>query len=290
MIDLHIHTKHSDGSESAVSILEKAQDLGLEIISITDHDSVDAYDELGQVDCSEIFSGKIITGVEFTTTFDGYTTEILGYGCDYKIIQKVLKEFYNSRFLRWQQKDILRQMKKIIKDHDLTFDFNDKKNCESFMSYYLELKRHKENIDKVQNGLLDKFKYFLRKGYANPNSDFFVDKSKYYLDFNDIIDIIHKAGGKAFLAHAYVYQFDDTLAMLNKIFSQSKLDGLECYYSAFSDEQISTLIEFADSHNLLKSGGTDFHGELRPECKLGVGLGNLCVPKKIVEDWEVVQS
>lgn len=287
MIDLHIHTTFSDGSLTPVEILQKAEKLGLEVISITDHDSVLAYEMLNKIDVKKIYNGKIISGVEFTTTFDGYTTEILGYGCDYKIINKVLKKFYNPRFLKKQQKDMAKQMKKIINDHNLIFDFSDKKNCESFMAYFLELKSHKENLDKVPNGLLNKFKYFLRQGYANPNSDFFVDKSSYYLKFEDIIDLIHKAGGKAFLAHAYVYQFPDTIKKLNKIFKNTKLDGLECYYHSFTKEQTQTLLDFAKEHKLLISGGTDYHGDLRPDCNLGIGQGSLNVPKEILDNWVI---
>ena len=288
MIDLHIHTTYSDGSKSPIEILREAEKLGLEVIAITDHDSILAYKELSKIDIKKYYSGKVISGVEFTTTFDGYTVEILGYGCNYKIINKVLKKIYNPRFLKKQQKDMYSQMKKIIESHDLTFDFKDKKHCESFKAYYNELRSHKKNFDKVQNGILDSFKYFLRKGCANPNSDFFVNKSNFYLKFEDIIDIIHRAGGKAFLAHPYIYRFPDTIKKLNKIFNNTKLDGIECYYHSFDKEQTKNLIHFAKEKNLLISGGSDYHGDLRPECKLGVGQGDMDISKDIIKNWKVV--
>ena len=287
MIDLHIHTTYSDGSKTPIEILQESERLRLEVIAITDHDSILAYKELSKINIKKYYSGKIITGVEFTTTFDGYTTEILGYGCDYKKINKVLKRFYNNRFLKRQQKDMAIQMKKIINDHNLIFDFNDKKHCESFKAYYNELRSHKENFDKVPSGLLDTFKYFLRKGYANPNSDFFVDKSNFYLKFEDIIELIHKAGGKAFLAHPYIYRFPDTIKKLNKIFNNTELDGLECYYHSFDKEQTESLLNFAKERNLLVCGGTDYHGDLRPESKLGIGQGNMNISKDIIENWHI---
>ena len=60
MIDLHLHTKYSDGSDSVLELLEKAEKLKLEYISITDHDNVNAYKELENKEIRSKFSGKII--------------------------------------------------------------------------------------------------------------------------------------------------------------------------------------------------------------------------------------
>lgn len=287
MIDLHIHTIHSDGEDSVENILKQAESLNLEVISITDHDCVDAYDELSNFDVRSMYSGKIISGVEFTTTFDGYTTEILGYGCDYKIIQKVLKEFYTPEFVEIQHNLLMQRMASIVKQHGLIFDFSNKENCDSFMSYYKELSKYEENFAKVPNKILDSFGNFIRKGYANPTSSFYVDKSTCYLKFADIVDIIHKAGGKAFLAHAFLYQFDDIECELDKMLKTTNLDGLECYYHSFRDEQTKYILNYAKKHNLLTSGGSDYHGAIRPQSKLGVGSGNLNIQKDILDNWKI---
>lgn len=287
MIDLHIHTVHSDGSDTVLEILKKAQNIGLEIISITDHDSVMAYYDLNKIDANKYFSGKIISGVEFTTTFDGYTTEILGYGCDYKKINKALKNFYTARHIEKEHKKQMSQLSQIITKHNLTFDFKNKKNCLSYKTFFEELSRYPENHKLVKNEILKSFGNFIRKGYANPKSDFYVDKTTAYLKFEDIIEIIHKAGGKAFLAHPFIYQFDDTKTMLEKIFSSTKLDGVECYYHSFTDEQTKLLLDFAKQKNLLICGGTDYHGDIRPQSKLGIGAGNLCIENNILDNWHI---
>ena len=80
MTDLHIHTNNSDGSDSVSQILEKAQAMGINLISITDHNKVSAYRELKDKKIRSGFSGEIISGTELTTTLDGETIEILGYG------------------------------------------------------------------------------------------------------------------------------------------------------------------------------------------------------------------
>lgn len=61
MIDLHIHTDNSDGTDTVEELLKKAQNLKLEYISITDHDTCKAYEKLKEIDISKIFYGKIIT-------------------------------------------------------------------------------------------------------------------------------------------------------------------------------------------------------------------------------------
>ena len=92
MIDLHIHTTYSDGSYSLKEILEEAQNKKLEIISVTDHDCVKAYNELNNIDVKEIYKGEIITGCEFKCVFTEYKLpiEILGYGFQTSIIEEFL--------------------------------------------------------------------------------------------------------------------------------------------------------------------------------------------------------
>ena len=80
MIDLHLHTVHSDGTDSVKELLENAERNKIEIISITDHNSVDAYYEIEQnPEIRNIFSGKIIVGCELKTTYNKVNIEIDGF-------------------------------------------------------------------------------------------------------------------------------------------------------------------------------------------------------------------
>lgn len=94
MIDLHMHTKYSDGSDSVREILKNATKANLKTISITDNDACDAYVEMEGYDVSEYFKGNIVVGCEFTTSFEKRLIEILGYGFDYKKVNEYLKNFY----------------------------------------------------------------------------------------------------------------------------------------------------------------------------------------------------
>lgn len=110
--------------------------------------------------------------------------------------------------------------------------------------------------------------------------------SKYYPSLDKIIDIIHKSGGIAFIAHIYEYSsIDNKNETLNKIIKEYNLDGIECYYSTFTDEQTQYLIEFCKRNNLLISGGSDYHGKNKKDINLGIGKGNLEVPDTIICNW-----
>ena len=99
MIDLHMHTTYSDGTDSVEKILMNANKLDLELISITDHNSCEAYKEMEKMKVNELFKGNIIVGCEFTTKFDNRIIEILGYGFNYNKIQNYLDNYYTSEFL-----------------------------------------------------------------------------------------------------------------------------------------------------------------------------------------------
>ena len=97
MIDIHIHSNHSDGTYSVSEILQRAEKLNLSYISITDHDTVSAYEELNNIDISKYYSGKIIQGVELKSLYDEKVIDLLGYKIDVQKLKNWLDEFYKTR-------------------------------------------------------------------------------------------------------------------------------------------------------------------------------------------------
>ena len=84
MIDLHTHTKYSDGTDDIYQLLSNATKNNIRVLSITDHNSVDSYYEMELFDINDYYDGSIITGCEFTSVYNDTIIEILGYGFDYK--------------------------------------------------------------------------------------------------------------------------------------------------------------------------------------------------------------
>lgn len=285
MIDLHMHTTNSDGTDTPKELLEKCNKAGLEYISITDHDTCKSYDDLKEIDISKVYTGKIIVGCELTAIFQNRVIEILGYNVNPDVINK-WKDKYNTPELKKKRKEytlckIIEKVNELgikIKREDIVF------NCSADMAVYRELIKNKEENEKILGTkLLESVKNFFRLGVSNPESKLFVDTSMFHPNPKEVVNIIHKAGGKAFLAHAWQYAFEDTLKMIDDLRKTVDLDGVEAFHSSFTLDQMITLQEYAKKNKLYISGGSDYHGTIKPEISLKTGCNNLHISKNILE-------
>lgn len=292
MIDLHMHTTYSDGTDSVKEILKKANDTFLEVISITDHNSCKAYFEMESYNIKEIYKGNIIVGCEFTTSFDNRLIEILGYGFDYKKMNEYLGKFYKDYLISKRTNIIYNRLLDKIEELGLEFHFpreKDKKFSNEFFErgIYDELVKYDNNKKLLKEDIWNSFSNFYRKGLTNPNSKIFINKTEFYPSIKEIIGIIHKCGGIAILAHPYQYKFSDTEEFLDKIYKENNIDGIECFYTTFNETQINYLLDFAKKNKLLVSGGSDYHGTRKENHNMGVGRGNLNIDRGILIDWNI---
>ena len=285
MIDLHLHTNHSDGTDTVAELLEKAEQLKLEIISITDHDTVDAYKELENSEIRNKFSGQILPGVEIKAIYDYHYIEVLGYGIDTNKIK-----IYKCDNL---QELMLEHFKQIANKYGIKYDKNlkiGKENIRKWASFTFaeNILKNKENIDKLEK-LGEKElteANFCRKCETNEKSIFYFDASKFVRDINDVINDIHDAGGLAFFAHAYEYRFEDTKKEIENIIKTTSIDGFECQHSIYSQEQKEEIIQLCQKYNKYMSGGSDYHAKNKPDIQLGTGKNNnLHLEKEFVENW-----
>ena len=97
MIDLHVHTNYSDGTWDLKKLLEEAEKAKIEVLSITDHDTVKVYKELEKIDYKKVYSGKILSGVEFNTVYDGVAFHLLAYDFDYRKLEPWIYENYEIK-------------------------------------------------------------------------------------------------------------------------------------------------------------------------------------------------
>lgn len=96
MVDLHTHTTYSDGASTLEELLKEAEKNNVTILSITDHDTVEGYKELKEMNYKKIYSGRIITGGEFNVIFNNAKIELLGYNFDVGKIDKFCLDTYNK--------------------------------------------------------------------------------------------------------------------------------------------------------------------------------------------------
>lgn len=289
MIDMHMHTTYSDGDKTLEEVLKMCEEKKLKYISITDHNTCKEYEDEAMY--KNIFSGKIIKGVEMNATFKNKKIEILGYKIKKpEIIEEWSKKFFSEEVLKKQQEESKKKLLDICDKKGLIYDESKIEKDIPVTDYitiyiYKELIRHKENYD-ILGEFAQSLNTFIRKGLMNPDSEYYTGSDNTPKpQYNDVIDIIHKAGGLAFLAHPFEYRFDDTLTFINELRKEKELDGIECFHPSANENEMKILVDYAKKNNMYISGGSDYHGSKKPDIEIGTGRGNLNIPKEIIENW-----
>lgn len=289
MIDIHIHTLYSDGDKTVAEVLKMCEEKRLEYISITDHDTCKQY-ENEAIKNNTIFTGKIIKGTELHAVFQNKSIEILAYNINPTIINEWCEKYYSEDKLKEQQNICRKRLFDICDKHGLIYDERKIRKPQKASEYverpiYEEIMTHKEN-HKILGEFTESFSIFFRKGLANPTSSYFMNHVKFRPKYKEVIDIIHRAGGKAFLAHPFEYKFENTIAFIDDLRKETELDGIECFHpSSADDNKKDILVDYARKNNLYISGGSDYHGNPKPDIAIGIGRGNLNIPKEIIEEW-----
>lgn len=282
-IDLHIHSTASDGTLFPHEIIDLATKLRLGAIAITDHDTVEGAKEALSIERPS--SLNLLTGVEISSSplsslMDSGTFHILGYGIDLDdpAINRALGILRNAR------RD--RNPKIVHRLNALGFDLT--------MSEVLE-----NNADNDQIGRPHIARVMVKKGYAQSIDNAFdlylavgrpAYVNKYRMDCEKALATIQDAGGIAVLAHPFLLRLKENVVLDELVITLKSmgLQGIEAYYPDHSPAQIARCIEIANQHDLLVTGGTDFHGSLKPDIQMGIGQGDFSVPYALYE--KIVQK
>lgn len=291
MIDMHMHTTYSDGADSLIEVLKKAESLKLEYISITDHDTCEGYKELAKLDVKKYFSGQIINGVEIKCAYKKRLIEILGYKVDPKVVNNFMEEFHKTKskeILQQKYFDILHERCKdmgLVRSKKEDIEFNPKTDWAS-IKIYNDIKAHEENKLKVPDDFWSEFNIFSKKYCGDVNYPLYIDKSEDYLQLDEAIKLVKDAGGLVFLPHIFIYKWaEDKKKLLDDIVAEYDIDGIECMHSEFSQDDIDYLLEYTQKNNFYRSGGSDYHGENKVGIEMAVGKGNLKIESYLIQDW-----
>ncbi len=276
-IDLHIHSTASDGTLSPIEILELAQSLNLGAIAITDHDTIDGSKDALSFGIPP--SIKFLTGVEISAsppplfTFSG-SLHILGYDINLEdpILNQTLETLQHARKVRNPR--ILKLLSELGIELSITEIHTAFAGCQHGRPHIAQLMVKKGFAETVDEA----FNKYLGKGRPA-----YVDK--YRIDCTKAIEIILNAGGIPVLAHPILLEIekDEVLEDLIITLKEMGLKGIEVYYPQHSPERIGYYMKIANRHNLLMTGGTDFHGRIKPEIKMGSGTGDLFIPYELYE-------
>ncbi|MDR0646466.1 MAG: PHP domain-containing protein [Elusimicrobiota bacterium] len=241
IIDLHSHTKYSDGTATPAQTVFLCVKAGVKMMAITDHDTVEAVEECraGAREAGIIF----INGVEISAREHDYL-HILGYKIDVK--NKRFEEFLaQNRRLRNER------VKRIIKNLQANGILIEEENVFSTVTNVASRAHIADALKRagIVSSRQEGFKKYLAKGkaaYAAPEG----------ADITEIIKQIKLAGGKAFLAHpGAVREIWDFPRWVN-----CGLDGIEVYYPTHNAQTQKDLLQIAKKYGLTVSAGSDFHG------------------------------
>ncbi len=248
-IDLHSHSTYSDGHLSPKELIDRAHNMQVDVLALTDHDTVQGLKELQQYQSSQKRALKLISGVEISTAWHGFDIHILGLNFDpdnVAFLQRLQEQQQrreeraqkiNSKLVKAGIEGIYTMAKSLAGQGQIT---------RAHFARALVKKGVSRDID-------DAFKKYLGKGKrAHVKAE--------WIAFPEAIDWIHQAGGRAALAHPGHY--DMTAKWLRRLvaeFSEAGGDAMEVNHSHLSGQKKQLLNELACEHKLLASAGSDFH-------------------------------
>ncbi|MEG1473086.1 MAG: PHP domain-containing protein [Christensenella sp.] len=248
MVDLHMHSTASDGTDTPREIITKCRKLGLALSSITDHDTMDSQDEA--IKTAKENKTAYLTGVEFSVTYMG-ELHILGYGMNKqdKELCALMDDLRASRVERVHE--IIRE----VRAQGMKIEFED---VERF-AHGNTLGRPHVALALIERGYASDLQdAFVR--YLNEEGSCYVQRRK--LNPQQAIEIILKTGGVPVLAHPKFARTDDMEGLITMLKGLG-LMGIEAYYPAHSDADVERYTEIAKKNNLLVTCGSDYHGVMR---------------------------
>lgn len=277
MIDLHVHSNHSDGTLSPEELVSLAQNSGVSVFALTDHDTVSglkAAKEATKSLADASPSVSVISGVEISAAYQKRDIHILGLFID-ETNPSLLTALENAVTARDSRNETMaarfRSLGIPLTLEDLRLINPDTVITRAHFANYLIGHGHVKNSQEA-------FSRYL--GYDAPC---FVPRE--YMQPEQAISLILQAGGLPVLAHPLLYKLPPSeLEALIKRLREAGLMGLEVYYSSNSnfDEQIC--YSLANRFGLLMTGGSDFHGANKPNLYLGTGRNNnLNIPERLLE-------
>ncbi len=288
IIDLHVHSVCSDGQFTLKEIFKKASQIGIGLISITDHDSIACQDEARIL--SAEYDIRYISGLELSVTFTHpaynnskpISLDFLGY--DFAPGNEDLNnKLEDLRAHRWKRAE------QILENINVELS---RENRKKFTPDDLH------EIEKSVDGAFGRphiAEYMVKKGVVKERQEAFdrylvkCNVPKIPLSLEEASSLVRNAGGKLFMAHpnhprgTSLIKFTRDMDTQQEIITESMLpfiDGIECWHSAHDKTTIDSYIKYAAKKQLLVSGGSDCHQQ-------PVLMGSVNVPEYVAEQFNI---
>lgn len=271
IIDLHTHSNASDGSLTPEALMIRAASLNLSAIALTDHDTIAGIKAAAIA--AESLALKFIPGIELSAYYKDREIHIVGLFIDVEnnAFQQQIYSISHAREIRNLEMIEVMQKHGIGITPEIFFaeEGTGILTRANFAGYLLK--------HGVVSSYQEAFDRYLEKG-----KPFYIPRKR--LTPEAAIEAIHTAGGIAVLAHPLLYKFNEQ--ELDACVSYVKnlgIQAMEVYYSRNHGTVTIRMKTLAKKYGLAYSGGSDFHGECKPDIELGIGTGNLRVPYEILD-------
>ena len=273
MIDLHTHTTASDGRLTPRQLISRAEDMGLEAVAITDHDTLDGIAPADEY--ARRIGMPFIPGIEISAEYGpAGTMHILGYFVDesapgFSDTLAFLKQARSKR-----NPLIIERLKSCGVDVSMEDVRREAGSAQIGRPHFARAIVKKGFAASIPEA----FERFVKKG-----APCYVNKERLLPE--RAIELIRKARGIPVLAHPKTLNMDilRELPLLLGRLKETGLMGLEAYYYAHSKAEEEHFLRLSRKLSILATGGSDFHGDNKPRVALGKGNGNLFVPREVYD-------
>lgn len=269
--DLHTHSEHSDGTCTASRVAELAKEAGLAAVALCDHNTVSGLPEF--LEAGKRLGIETVPGIEFSTDYKGVELHILALFVKPEHYEAVTERA--DRYRRDKEQSDITLCRALTRAGYL-LDYEEIKGqtADGFVN------RAVIGAEMVRKGYVTSVKEAF-KNFLDPNWGYYQPPKR--PGAFETVRFIKSIGAAAVLAHPFLNLDEQELEVFLPRAAEVGLDGMEVLYSKYDEATTRLSLELAKKHGLLPSGGSDFHGENKPDIAVGVGRGDLLIPY----DWLV---
>lgn len=269
-VDLHIHSYFSDGTLSPTQLVEQAAQAGLDVVALTDHNTVAGLPEF--LCAGESRNIRTVAGVEISAGYRGKEVHIVGL------------------FLKPEVWDRVTDYLAVLNDRKTESNRALVRRLQA-AGYEVDLEQLLQNTQGTVNRAVIAAK-MLEKGYVSSVKEAFKgllsEKNGYYvppqrLDAFEVIAFLRSVDAVSVLAHPYLSLEEQEIRDFLPEAKKCGLAAMETRYSTYTPETTEAAIRLAEEYGIRESGGSDFHGANKPDIRLGIGRGDLRVPAVLVD-------
>lgn len=252
-IDLHSHTKCSDGSLPPETLIDRAVNYQIDVLAITDHDTIAGLDLAQKYIEDKKIPLTLINGIEISTAWQGFEIHIVGLNIDKE--SEALTSLINQQQQAREQRAISMGEKLAKCGFPTVYDDAKAMAGEGSITraHFAKVLHQQGHVNTMQQAF---DKYIGKKGskgqraYVKPN----------WCSIEEAVNVIHQAGGSAVMAHPIRYDLSAKwLRRLIVDFKEANGDGLEVVLPQMSPEQRKKMLAYCQEYDLYASMGSDFH-------------------------------